>query len=74
MPIIMLTGSDSESDILRGLDAGANDYVAKPFRSKELLARLRAQLRAFENSPEAILIDWAVCFPAGHEALARSDE
>ena len=52
----MLTGSDSESDVLRGLDAGANDYVAKPFRSKELLARLRAQLRAFENSPEAILM------------------
>jgi len=55
MPIIMLTGSDSESDVLRGLDAGANDYIVKPFRSKELLARLRAQLRAFENSPEAIL-------------------
>jgi DNA-binding response OmpR family regulator len=56
IPIIMLTGSDSESDVLRGLDAGANDYIAKPFRSKELLARLRAQLRAFENSPEAILM------------------
>jgi len=56
MPIIMLTGSDSESDILRGLDAGANDYIGKPFRSKELLARLRAQLRAFENSQEAILM------------------
>jgi DNA-binding response OmpR family regulator len=56
MPIIMLTGSDSESDILRGLDAGANDYIAKPFRSKELLARLRAQLRTFESSQEAILM------------------
>ena len=56
VPIIMLTGSDSESDVLRGLNAGANDYIAKPFRSKELLARLRAQLRAFDNSPEAILI------------------
>ena len=55
MPIIMLTGSDSESDVLRGLNAGADDYIAKPFRSKELLARLRAQLRAFESSQEAIL-------------------
>jgi DNA-binding response OmpR family regulator len=55
MPIVMLTGSNGESGVLRGLDAGANDYIAKPFRSKELLARLRAQLRAFENSPEAIL-------------------
>jgi DNA-binding response OmpR family regulator len=56
MPIIMLTGSQSESDVLRGLDAGADDYVAKPFRSDELLARLRAQLRMFEDSPEAILM------------------
>ena len=56
VPIIMLTGSDSESDVLRGLNAGANDYIAKPFRSKELLARLRAQLRAFDSSPEAILL------------------
>lgn len=38
MPIIMLTGSDDEADIVRGLDAGANDYVAKPFRIAELLA------------------------------------
>jgi len=56
VPIIMLTGSDSESDVLRGLNAGANDYIAKPFRSKELLARLRAQLRTFESSQEAILM------------------
>lgn len=54
MPIIMLTGSDAESDVIRGLDAGANDYVAKPFRVAELLARLRAQLRIFENSEDAI--------------------
>src|SRR5271166_1178980 len=44
MPIIMLTGSDAESDVIRGLDAGANDYVPKPFRLAELLARVRAQL------------------------------
>jgi DNA-binding response OmpR family regulator len=54
MPIIMLTGSDDEADIVRGLDAGANDYVAKPFRIAELLARLRAQLRIFENSEDAV--------------------
>lgn len=54
MPIIMLTGSDDESDIVRGLDAGANDYVAKPFRIAELLARLRAQMRLFENSEDAV--------------------
>jgi DNA-binding response OmpR family regulator len=54
MPIIMLTGSDDEADVVRGLDAGANDYIAKPFRLAELLARLRAQVRIFENSEDAV--------------------
>ena len=54
MPIIMLTGSDEEADVVRGLNAGANDYIAKPFRLAELLARLRAQLRIYENSEDAV--------------------
>ena len=54
MPIIMLTGADAEQDVVRGLDAGANDYIAKPFRLAELLARLRAQLRVFDNSEDAV--------------------
>ena len=54
MPIVMLTGSDEEADVVRGLDAGANDYIAKPFRLAELLARVRAQLRIFENSEDAV--------------------
>jgi DNA-binding response OmpR family regulator len=54
VPIIMLTGHDEEADVVRGLEAGANDYVAKPFRLAELLARLRAQLRIFENSEDAV--------------------
>ena len=54
VPIIILTGSDEESDVVRGLDSGANDYIAKPFRMAELLARLRAQLRMFENSEDAV--------------------
>ena len=54
MPILMLTGSDTEGDVVRGLDAGANDYTAKPFRMAELLARLRAQLRNFEASEDAV--------------------
>jgi DNA-binding response OmpR family regulator len=53
VPIIMLTGADAEADVIRGLDAGANDYIAKPFRIGELLARLRAQMRIFENSEDA---------------------
>ena len=50
MPVIMLTGHDAEPDVVRGLDAGANDYIAKPFRAGELLARVRAQLRVFDNA------------------------
>ncbi len=44
-PILMLTARDSTEDVVRGLDAGADDYLAKPFRFDELLARLRALLR-----------------------------
>lgn len=54
MPIIMLTGSDADTDIVRGLESGANDYVVKPFRLAVLLARLHAQLRAFENNADAV--------------------
>ncbi len=54
MPVIMLTGADTEQDVIRGLDAGANDYIAKPFRLPELLARVRAQLRVFDNSEDAV--------------------
>ena len=53
-PIIMLTASDSDADTILGLDSGANDYIAKPFRMGVLLARLRAQLRQHEHSEDAV--------------------
>ncbi len=53
-PVIMLTGQDSDDDTVRGLDAGANDYVTKPFRFQVLLARIRAQLRSHEQSEDAV--------------------
>ncbi len=53
-PIIMLTGADSDADAILGLDAGANDYVTKPFRIGVLLARIRAQLRQHEQSEDAV--------------------
>jgi DNA-binding response OmpR family regulator len=55
-PIIMLTGQDSESDTILGLEAGANDYVTKPFRFAVLLARIRAQLRQHEQSEDAVFM------------------
>jgi len=53
-PIIMLTAADSDADTILGLDSGANDYIAKPFRMGVLLARLRAQLRQHEHSEDAV--------------------
>ena len=44
-PILFLTAKDEEVDVVRGLDAGGNDYVTKPFRMMELMSRIRAQLR-----------------------------
>jgi len=53
-PIIMLTGNDSDADMILGLDAGANDYITKPFKFAVLLARIRAQLRQHEQSEDAV--------------------
>jgi DNA-binding response OmpR family regulator len=53
-PIIMLTGHDTDSDTILGLESGANDYVIKPFRFAVLLARIRTQLRQHETSEDAV--------------------
>lgn len=53
-PIIMLTGHSTDSDTILGLESGANDYVAKPFKFAVLLARIRAQLRQHEASEDAV--------------------
>lgn len=64
-PIIMLTGHDSDSDTILGLESGANDYVTKPFRFGVLLARIRAQLRQHEQSEDAV-------FSIGHYSFRPS--
>ena len=53
-PILMLTGHDSDSDEILGLESGANDYVTKPFRFSVLLARIRAALRQHDQSEDVI--------------------
>ena len=53
-PVIMLTAAATDDDTVQGLDAGANDYVTKPYKFAVLLARIRAQLRDYEHSEGAI--------------------
>ncbi len=69
IPILMLAGANGEDDVVRGLDAGANDYVAKPYRQGELIARIRAQMRAFETSEDAVLLVGPYHFRPGLRTL-----
>jgi len=68
-PIVMLTAADSETDTVTGLDAGANDYVTKPFRLSVLLARLRAHLRQSEHSDDAVLTIGPYTFQPGAKLM-----
>nr|WP_294506176.1 response regulator transcription factor [uncultured Rhodopila sp.] len=74
MPIIMLTGAANEEDVVLGLDSGANDYVAKPFRASELLARLNAQLRTFDSSEDAVFTIGPYTFRPAAKLLVRADK
>ena len=53
-PVIMLTAAAGDDDTVQGLEAGANDYVTKPYKFAVLLARIRAQLRSHEHSEGAV--------------------
>src|ERR671912_108199 len=70
-PIIMLTGHDTDSDTILGLESGANDYVTKPFRFAVLLARIRAQLRQHEASEDAIFRIGPYTFRPGSKILVN---
>lgn len=79
IPVMMLTAKDSEYDKVKGLDAGADDYLAKPFGMMELLARVRALLRRnAANHPEqassVIKIGKLVLDSAKHRVTARGEE
>jgi two-component system response regulator MtrA len=67
VPIIMLTAKSDTVDIVVGLESGADDYVVKPFKPKELIARLRARLRTYEDeTPETLEIGDLTIDVAGH--------
>ena len=73
-PISMLTGHDTDSDTILGLDAGANDYIAKPFKFPVLLARLRAQLRTHEQSEDAVFQLGPYTFKPAQKMLITEDD
>ena len=68
-PVLMLTGNDTDADQILGLDAGANDYVTKPFKFPVLLARIRAQLRQHEQSEDAVFAVGPYSFRPGAKML-----
>jgi DNA-binding response OmpR family regulator len=70
-PIIMLTGHNTDSDTILGLESGANDYVAKPFHFTVLLARIRAQLRQHEASEDAVFAIGPYTFRPGSKRLVN---
>lgn len=74
-PIIILSVRQSEDDIVTALDYGANDYLSKPFRSAELLARIRVALRASDNKKEAEIFHFGtLCIDLPNHAVRKNDE
>ena len=73
-PIIMLTAKSDTTDVVRGLESGADDYVVKPFNPKELVARIRTRLRpaAASEDPTTLQIGDIFVDSAGHE-VRRGD-
>jgi two-component system response regulator MtrA len=68
VPIVMLTAKSDTVDIVLGLESGADDYVVKPFKPKELVARVRARMRRTESEPaEALTIGDLTIDVPGHE-------
>lgn len=73
VPIVMLTAKSDTVDVVLGLESGADDYVVKPFKPKELVARVRARLRRSDDpAPEALDIGDLSIDVAGH-AVRRGD-
>jgi two-component system, OmpR family, response regulator MtrA len=74
VPIVMLTAKGDTVDVVVGLESGADDYVVKPFKPKELVARIRARVRRFEEpGPEALTIGDLAIDVAGH-VVSRDGE
>ncbi|GAB3048337.1 MtrAB system response regulator MtrA [Sediminivirga luteola] len=74
VPIIMLTAKSDTVDVVLGLESGADDYVPKPFKPKELIARVRARLRMLEqNAPELLTVGDVTIDVAGHSVTKNGE-
>ena len=73
-PILFLTAKDEEFDVVRGLDAGGNDYVTKPFRMMELLSRIRALLRTSRSQVSTTLSRSGVEVDQEHMQVRKNGE
>ena len=72
IPIIMLTAKSEEDNKIQGLDAGADDYVTKPFSTRELISRINAVLRRTQGEKEkAVRVDDLVLDPISHRITAK---
>ena len=73
-PVLLLTAKDTDEDIVAGLDAGANDYLTKPFSFEVLCARIRAMLRIKENVTAAIMEVADLCVDTTQRVVKRGDD
>ena len=73
VPIIMLTAKSETPDVVAGLEAGADDYITKPFKNTELVARIRARLRRTDQLAEPLEFGDIVLDPAGHTVTRKGE-
>jgi len=73
-PIVMLTAKSDTVDIVVGLESGADDYIVKPFKPKELIARIRARIRRFDDAPSGSLIVGDLDIDIGGHTVKRNGQ
>ncbi|AIJ32982.1 sensor kinase [Corynebacterium imitans] len=74
VPIVMLTAKTDTVDVVLGLESGADDYITKPFKPKELIARIRARLRRVDDEPAEVLKIGDLTIDVPQHMVSRGDE
>ncbi len=72
-PIIMLTARSDTTDVVRGLESGADDYIVKPFNPQELVARIRARLRPMEKADDTLHLGDITILTGSHQVLRAGE-